>query len=52
MQQTQENDRIKAEAERMRKDMDWGWIKAGVRLKRTLGKVKRKLKRSEGCCVK
>lgn len=49
---TEENGRIKAEAERMRKDMDWGWIKAGVRLKRTLGKVKRKLKRSEGCCVK
>lgn len=42
---TEENDRIKAEAERMRKDLEWGWIKAGVMLKRTLGKVKRKMKR-------
>lgn len=49
---TMENDQARVEMERMRKDLDWGWIKAGVRLKRMLGKVKRKLKRSEGCCVK
>lgn len=40
-----ENDRLKAEAERMKKDLDWGWIKAGVKAKRFLGKIRRKIKR-------
>ena len=39
---TTENKQIREEAERMRKDMDWGWIKAGVKLKRLLGKIRRK----------
>lgn len=36
---------LKAENERMKKELDWGWIKAGVKLKRLLGKVKRKMGR-------
>ena len=38
---TIENDQIRAEVERMRKDLDRGWIKAGVRFKRLLGKLKK-----------
>lgn len=36
---------LSRENDRMRKDLDWGWIKAGVRLKKLLGKVKRKMGR-------
>lgn len=35
---------LKAENERMKKELDWGWIKAGVKLKKFLGKVKRSVK--------
>lgn len=42
---SRENNQIRTEAERMRKNLDWGWIKAGVSLKRMLGKVKRKMER-------
>lgn len=38
-----ENRRMKNEIERMQKDLEWGWIKSGVRAKRLLGKIKRKL---------
>ena len=40
-----ENNRMRNEIEGMKRDLEWGWIKAGVKVKRLLGKVKRKLKR-------
>lgn len=40
-----ENDKMKDEIIGMKRDLDWGWIKAGVKLKRFLGKVKRNIKR-------
>ena len=42
---TAENDKMKDEITVMKRDLDWGWIKAGVKLKRFLGKVKRNIKR-------
>ena len=42
---SREYDRVRVEAEGMRKDLEWGWIKVGVKVKRVLGKVKRKMKR-------
>ena len=42
---TAENDKMKDEITIMKRDLDWGWIKAGVKLKRFLGKVKRNIKR-------
>ena len=35
---------LKAENERMKKELDWGWIRLGVKLKKFLGKVKRRVK--------
>lgn len=40
---TAENDKMKDEITVMKRDLDWGWIKVGVRLKKILGKVKRKM---------
>lgn len=42
---TAEKERMEAEIDRMKKDLDWGWIKAGVKAKRVLGKIRRKIKR-------
>ena len=42
---TAENDKMKDEITVMKRDLDWGWIKAGVKFKRFLGKVKRNIKR-------
>lgn len=42
---TAENDKMKDEIIGMKRDLDWGWIKAGVKFKRFLGKVKRNIKR-------
>lgn len=48
---SEEKEALTRENDRMRKDLDWGWIKAGVRLKRLLGKVKRKMGRQGGCYI-
>ena len=42
---TAEKEQMEAEMDRMKKDLDWGWIKAGVKVKRALGKIRRKLKK-------
>ena len=36
-----DNARMKNEIEGMKKDLEWGWIKVGVKAKRLFGKVKR-----------
>ncbi len=42
-----ENARMKSEIEEMRKDLEWGWIKVGVKAKRIFEKVKRKAQHYE-----